>query len=170
MGQREVLVLNLDYTFLNFISTKKALKLITKGKVEVVKYSKQVINTVNKKIMIPLVIKLLKLVRIIYKRRVPFSKKNILIRDGFRCAYCGVENVPLTIDHIVPKSKGGKSSFENCVASCKPCNNLKRDKTCNEVGMFFRTKNTQPTISEFIQIRMKKLGVEEIMENLVYDV
>lgn len=164
--QKEILVLNLDYTFLNFVDTKKALKLVAKGKVEVVKYSTEFITTVKETILIPLVVKLLKLVRVIYKRRVPFSKKNVLIRDKHKCAYCGSKD-NLTIDHIIPKSRGGKSTFENCVAACKACNNDKRDKTCSEVGMFPKTIMTQPTINEFIQIRMRNLGVGKLMEELM---
>lgn len=166
MIRKEVLVLNFDYTYLNFITIKKCLKLIAKGKVEIVKYSKDFIRTVNGKFFIPLVIKLMKLVRIIYKRKVPFSKKNVIVRDNYKCTYCGAEGMIFTIDHVLPKSKGGKSTFENCVASCKPCNNIKGHKTCGQAKMFPKTKLVTPTINEFIQIRMKRLGVMEIMDEL----
>lgn len=166
MKRKEVLVLNMDYSYLNFVSVKKCLKLIAKGKVDIVKYSKEFLRTVNGKVFIPLVIKLLKLVRIIYKRKIPFSKKNVIVRDNYKCTYCGVEGTTLTIDHVVPKSKGGKSIFENCVAACKLCNNAKRDVTCSQAKMFPNTKLIAPTINEFIQIKMKRLGVMKIMDEL----
>ena len=116
-------VLNADYTFLNTVSTKKALCLLAKEKTEVLTYSERVIRTAKGLVMrVPAVMRLIKLIRTIYKARVPFSKKNVMVRDGFKCAYCGASDVRLTIDHIVPKALGGKSTFENCVSSCKPCN------------------------------------------------
>ena len=162
----KVIVLNADYTYLNSISWKKAILLLEKGKVEVVKYSKKIINTVYDSFKIPLVIKLIKYIRILYRTRVPFSKKNIFARDGFKCAYCGRETEQLTVDHIVPKAKGGKSTFDNCVAACRPCNNRKGDKTCSEARMWPKVKPYTPTISEFLQIKMKKMGIDKIIESL----
>ena len=161
-----VIVLNADYTYLNSIDWKKAILLLEKGKVEVVKYSKRIINTVCNSFKIPLVIKLIKYIRILYRTRVPFSKKNIFARDGFKCAYCGRETEKLTVDHIVPKAKGGKSTFDNCVAACRPCNNRKGDKLCSEAKMWPKVRPYTPTISEFLQIKMKKMGIDKIIESL----
>ncbi len=161
-----VIVLNADYTYLNSISWKKAFLLIQKGKVEVVKYSKKMINTIYDTFKVPLVVKLIKYIRILYRTKVPFSKKNIFARDGFKCAYCGRETEQLTVDHIIPKSKGGKSTFDNCVAACRPCNNRKGDKTCSEARMYPKVKAYTPTISEFLQIKMRKMGIDKIIESL----
>jgi 5-methylcytosine-specific restriction endonuclease McrA len=108
----------------------------------------------------------MKMVRTIFKARVPFSKKNVMIRDGFKCVYCGVKGVVFTIDHVVPRSKGGKSTFENCVTACKPCNNRKGHQTCREAKMFPKTKLVQPTISEFLQQKMRTLGIDKILSDL----
>ena len=163
----QVVILNLDYTYLNMVSWKKAFKIMAKGKATVVKYSNEVIKVAeNLTMRIPAVMKLIKIVRVIYKNRVPFSKRNVMVRDGFKCAYCGVKGVRFTIDHVKPKSKGGKSNFENCVTSCKPCNLKKGSKSCIEAKMFPRTNLRQPTISEFLMLKMKSLGIDKVIDEL----
>ena len=160
------ILLNADYTFLNLVDYRRAICLMTKGKVQVLRYSERCIHGAEGLVVrVPAVMKLIKLIRTLYKLRVPFSKKNVLIRDGFRCAYCGRKSERLTIDHIVPKSKGGSTTFENCVASCKPCNNSKGDKPCSQAGMYPKTKAFQPTISEFLRLKLKNLGIEEFLRD-----
>ena len=120
------IVLNGDYSFLNTVDWKKAVCLVIKAKAEVLKESDLVLRNGEGKevIKLPLVVKLIKVIRLIYKNRVPFNKRNIMVRDDYKCMYCGsISN--LTVDHIVPVSKGGKSNFENCTTSCQPCNNKK---------------------------------------------
>ena len=122
------IVLNTEYTFLNTVNWKRAVALVVKGKVEVIKYSEQIIHNAEKTISmkIPLIIKLLKAIRSLYKSKVPFSKKNVMIRDNYTCAYCQSKE-QLTIDHVIPVSRGGKSSFENCVCACMACNSKKNN-------------------------------------------
>ncbi len=160
------IVLNGDYTFLNTVGWKRALCLTLKGKTEVLKYMDKIIRCVDGSIMrIPLVMKLIKVIRMIYKNKVPFTKKNVFIRDGFKCQYCGSNN-ELTIDHIIPVSRGGKSTFENCVAACKPCNNKKNNRTPSEANMYLSKKTYAPTISEFFRIKMKTLGMDIYLKEL----
>lgn len=160
-----VILLNADYSFLNIVDWKKAMTLMAKGKAAVHKYSERVIKTASGKLVkVPFILRLIKFIRTLYKSRVPFSKKNVMVRDGFKCAYCGGKSKKLTIDHIVPKAKGGKSTFENCVAACRECNNKKGSKTCRESNMFPQVKATQPTISEFLRMKMEKLGILEIIQ------
>lgn len=163
-----MILLNLDYSFLNQINWQKAVCLLTKGKAEVLKFSDKVIRNFEGTVVmhIPLVMKLIKLVRTLYKTKVPFSKRNVLIRDGFTCAYCGMESKNLTIDHIIPKSKNGKSTWENTVASCKKCNAHKGSRTCKEMNMFPKHKAYQPTISEFLGMKLKKLGVDIFLKDI----
>ncbi len=161
------ILLNADYTYLNIVDWKRAMCLLAKEKVKVLKYSERIIRTgegVIKKI--PAVLRLIKLIRTLYRTRVPFSKRNVLIRDGFKCAYCRSENKRLTIDHIIPKSRGGLTTFENCVSACKPCNNKKSNQTPNEARMFLKVKAYQPTISEFLKMKVRKLGINEVLKNL----
>ena len=161
-----VVVLNQDYSFLNTVSWRRALQLMMSDKVEVVKYGKRVIITATKVLRIPAVLKLIKLVRYVYRTKVPFNKKNVLVRDEFKCQYCG-SNRQLTIDHILPKSRGGKDKFENCVASCLTCNNSKGNKTPREAGMFLKKREYhQPTIMEFLMKRMRLLGIDDLLKEL----
>ncbi|MBL7178732.1 MAG: HNH endonuclease [Pseudomonadota bacterium] len=163
----QCILLNADYTFLNVVNWKRAMCLMAKGKVQVLRHSERIVRTAEGIIVkIPAVMKLIKLIRALYVNRVPFSKKNVLVRDGFQCAYCGTERQKLTIDHIIPKSKGGKATFENCVTSCKPCNNVKGDRTPREAKMFLRVKAYQPTISEFLRLKVKKLGIKDVLKDL----
>jgi len=159
-----VVLLNSDYSFLNTISWKKAMCLMAKGKTEVVKYSDRVIKGVGGLLIkVPYVMRLIKFIRTLYKSKVPFSKKNVMIRDGMACVYCGAENIRLTIDHILPKSKGGKSTFENTAAACKPCNHKKGNLTCGQAKMWPKCKLYAPTINEFLILRMKKFGIDKII-------
>jgi 5-methylcytosine-specific restriction endonuclease McrA len=159
------IVLNSDYSFLNIISWKRAVCMMLKQKAEVLKYSEKIISASKTPIKIPLVLKLIKMVRWIYRNRVPFSKKNVMSRDGFKCVYCE-SNENLTIDHVIPISKGGKSSFENCVTCCKICNFKKNDKTPSEAKMYMKKKPYAPTISEFMKIKLKSLKLEDYLVEL----
>ncbi|MFV9644687.1 MAG: HNH endonuclease [Desulfobacterales bacterium] len=162
----QCVLLNADYSFLNVITWKRAMCLVVKSRVQVLKYSKKIVRTAEGALIkIPAVMKLIKLIRTLYRSRVPFSKKNILIRDGFRCAYCGNNKEKLTIDHIIPKSRGGKTSFENCVSSCKPCNNKKGGQTPKEANMYLKIKAYQPTIAEFLRLKVRKLGINDLLKD-----
>lgn len=159
-------ILNGDYTFLNTVDWKRAVCLMIKGKTEVLKYADKIIKCVDGSIIrIPLVMKLIKVIRMIYKNKVPFTKKNVFVRDGFKCQYCGSKD-QLTIDHIIPSSRGGKSNFENCVAACKPCNVRKNNRTPSEAKMYIKSTPHAPTISEFFRIKMKHFGMDKYLKEL----
>jgi 5-methylcytosine-specific restriction endonuclease McrA len=165
-----VIVLNADYSFLNIISWRRAVSLVSKGKVEVLKYSDRVIKTIKGELMkIPMVLKLVHLVRTIYKTKVPFSKRNIMVRDDFKCSYCGKTGAEaiLTIDHILPKSKGGKSTWENCVTACKACNARKGNRSCAEARMYVKKRPFAPTISEFVKLKVKSMGLDNLLSDLM---
>ena len=160
------IVLNGDYTFLNTISWKKAICLMMKGKAEALKYTDKSVRCVDgSEIKIPLVMRLIKVIRLIYKNRVPYTKRNVMVRDNYTCCYCGLHN-KLTIDHVIPESQGGKTSFENCVTACFPCNNKKRNRTPREASMFLTKIPHAPTISEFFILKMKNLGLDKFLKEL----
>lgn len=163
----QCILLNGDFSFLNVVNWKRAMALVSKGKVQVLAYSDRIVKTAEGVLLkIPAVMKLIKLIRTVYRARVPFSKRNVLIRDGFRCAYCGARHGRLTIDHIIPRSRGGKDNFENCVACCKRCNNHKGSKTPREAGMRLIRKPYQPTISEFLRMRVRQMGIDDLLTEL----
>jgi 5-methylcytosine-specific restriction endonuclease McrA len=140
---------------------------MAKGKVEVVKDSPRIIrNGSGVELKVPAVMRLIKLIRTIYRSSVTFTKRNVLIRDRFKCAYCGARREKLSIDHIIPKSRGGKMTFENCVAACKPCNLKKGGRTPNEARMYLKVRPYQPTISEFLRLKFENLGIHDILREL----
>lgn len=161
-------ILNADFTFLNVVNWKKAITLLVKGKTEILKFGEKVVKNYDKTytIMIPVVMRLIKIVRTIYRTKVPFSKRNVVARDKNSCQYCGKKASKLTIDHVVPLSKGGKTCFENCVAACSECNAKKGNRLPSESGMFLRKQPHQPTISEFLRIKMEILGVDKLLKEL----
>ena len=158
-------ILNGDYSYLNTVSWQKAIKLLYKGKATVLRYTDKVIRAGQEFIKLPAVMKLIKLVRTIFRTHVPFSKRNVMIRDGFVCKYCG-SNSDLTIDHVIPVSRGGKTTFENCVTACKPCNMKKTNKMPTEAQMFIKKSPSAPTISEFTRLRANKLGINDLLKSL----
>jgi 5-methylcytosine-specific restriction endonuclease McrA len=166
-GMGHCILLNADYTFLNLVDWKRALCLMAKGKAEVVKDSRSTVRSSSGALFkVPAVLRLIKLIRTIYRAGVAFTKRNVLVRDGFRCAYCGSRRERLSIDHIIPRSRGGKTTFENCVAACKCCNLKKGGRTPSEAGMYLRGKAYQPTISEFLRLKFQHLGFHEILADL----
>ncbi len=165
--QSGCVILNGDYSYLNTVTWQKAMKALKKGKTTVLKYSDKVVRTAENVIeKVPAVMKLLYIIRTIYRTKVPFSKKNVMIRDDFICQYCGTHKNKLTIDHIIPVSKSGKSSFENCVAACKDCNSKKGDKLPSEARMYLKRQPTSPTISEFTRLKAMKSGIFDLLKDL----
>lgn len=158
-----VVVLNLDYTYLNTINWQKAVTYVVSNKAEIVKEADKEIANIDRSVVVklPLVIRLLKLVKGMFHKKVPFTYKNVYIRDEYTCQYCG-SHADLTIDHVLPRSKGGKSSFENCVVACRPCNNKKGNSTSY-------TPNKQPyapSIMEFLEKKLKRSGLHMVLKDL----
>lgn len=166
-----VILLNYDYTFLNKVNIRKALTLHAKGKVTVEKASEdKVVRSFSDEMQRPLVIRLVYLIKTIYSRKVIWTKRNVMIRDNFTCKYCGETNKSLmTIDHVHPRAKGGKNTFENTVTACKDCNGYKGDKTLEELNMYYLDRKFEPytpKIYEFIKKFHKSININKILENL----
>jgi 5-methylcytosine-specific restriction endonuclease McrA len=118
-----VLVLNASYEPLNVCTVRRALVLILKEKAEVLEKGDDVLRSETMRIDRPEVIRLISFVRVprdIHRRRI--TRKAVLARDGWTCQYCGSDKHGLTVDHVIPRSRGGESVWENIVASCAPCN------------------------------------------------
>lgn len=116
---------------LNICSWKRAIVLIMKGKAEQIENNGKLINNT---IPVPSVIRLTNYVMVPY-RQIPLSRKNVLHRDNYVCQYCGKSSSILTVDHIIPKSRGGRHYWDNVVAACLRCNNKKGNKTPKEANM-----------------------------------
>ena len=160
-------VLNSDFTYVGFITWEKAMILICKERVEVLQYSDKVINSFSATFNIPLIVRLLKLVRLVFKSSVPFSKKNVFLRDDFSCCYCGAHIHKPTIDHVVPQSKGGPTTWENIVTCCKPCNTKKKNHSCSEIKMWPKKKPVAPTISEFLRKKALIFNLSEFLAGII---
>jgi 5-methylcytosine-specific restriction endonuclease McrA len=131
-------------------SVQKAVVLVYLDKAEIVSTADgRVIRSVHSTFPFPSVIRLSQYKRIPYKNII-LSRKNILRRDGHRCQYCGSTSPPITVDHILPKSQGGGESWENLVAACIRCNNVKDNRTPEKAGMRLRSVPRRPSHVSFI--------------------
>jgi 5-methylcytosine-specific restriction endonuclease McrA len=140
------LVLNASYEPLAVVSVRRAVVLILTEKA-VLEHadSGKPIRSATREIPTPLVVRLLRFVRVPYKRRVPWSRNGVLERDRHRCAYCA--DRASTIDHIVPTSRGGASrSWLNTVAACLVCNQVKANRTPAEAGMRLLLEPFEPKV------------------------
>jgi len=148
----QVLVLNASYEPLNVCSDRRAHVLVWKGKAEVVEHHAEPLRSAERSFVRPHVIRLLQYVRVprAVKRRI--SRRALFARDGWKCVYCGTEGNRLTLDHVVPRSRGGTSVWENVVTSCAPCNHRKGDRLLEETSMTLRTPPRPPTPVLFIRL------------------
>ena len=124
------LILNATYQPLSIASAKRSVALMLSNKINVIKTSNLELRSESSTIKIPKVAALNYYVKAPYARRVALNRENIFIRDHNICQYCGVQAE--SIDHIIPKSKGGKHEWQNVVAFCKRCNLIKADKDLNQ--------------------------------------
>ena len=125
--------------------------LIYLGKAQLISDDKRkIIHSVSSCYPWPSIIRLSRYVNVPFKK-VVLTRKNILRRDSYRCAYCGRSDLPLTIDHIIPKAKGGGDSWENLICACTLCNNKKGDRTPHEAKMDMLIKPFKPSHIMFIK-------------------
>jgi 5-methylcytosine-specific restriction endonuclease McrA len=117
---------------------------------------RKVVRTVSRKFPWPSVIRLNYFITVPYKK-VVLTRKNILRRDAYKCAYCGRSDLPLTIDHVIPKAKGGHDSWENLVCACTNCNNMKGGRTPEEANLRLIYKPFKPNHIMFIKTVVGKL-------------
>lgn len=133
---KPVLVLNASYEPINICAARRALVLILKGVAAPEEFSSMLLHSARHTLKLPSVIRLLEYRRIPHQTRA-LSRKNILMRDRYTCQYC-LETLPsgeLTLDHVIPRSRHGETTWENLVACCHPCNNHKGNRTPEEAGM-----------------------------------
>ena len=138
-----VLVLNGNYEPLNVCTTKRAMGLLLADKAMVLENGRGFIHTVSQTFERPSVIRLFYVVRR-PRPRVRLCKREILRRDGYRCQYCGRKTSQLTIDHVVPRYRGGPHSWENLVAACPQCNRRKGGRTLAEARMELLRRPFEP--------------------------
>lgn len=136
---------------MSICNVQRAVILLYLGKAELIasKDSKMIFS-VSSKLPFPTIVRLLVYIRVPYKKIV-LSRKNILRRDLYKCQYCNRSDIPLTIDHVTPKSKGGDDTWENLVAACIHCNNKKGDRTPEDAKMTLRKRPIKPSHITFMK-------------------
>jgi 5-methylcytosine-specific restriction endonuclease McrA len=146
----EVLVLNQDYQPISVCSVQRSVKLVFLEKAELLHDDPdKVIRTVDEEYSYPSVIRLRRYIRLPYAKIV-LSRRNIMKRDRSTCQYCGTKS-DLTLDHVVPKSRGGADSWENLVTACNKCNVEKGNRTPEEARMPLKIKPYRPVHITFFQ-------------------
>ena len=149
---QSVLVLNATYEPLNVTSVWRALSLVLAEKAEILEaHPEQVIRSPSRILAHPVVIRLLRYVRVPRFGARRITRRALFARDGHRCQYCG-EGSRLTVDHVIPRSRGGPSVWENMITACAPCNLRKGDRLPHEVSMQPRTTPKPPPAELFLTL------------------
>ena len=154
-----VVLVNGDCTPLCTISWQRAVKLMLRDKAHPFSNEFLEIKTISQTILVPKILRLLKIVKNIFKGKVKYCKKNVLLRDKYTCAYCGKNVVHgYTLDHVIPRCAGGKDVFENVVACCRPCNISKGNLSLDKCGLILKLFPHEPSVSELIKNRLEMQG------------
>jgi 5-methylcytosine-specific restriction endonuclease McrA len=146
-----VLVLNASYEPLNVCTVRRAHVLVFKGKAEILEHHARELRSATDTFKWPHVIRLLYYVRVPRLVQRKISRRALFARDGWRCQYCGSTG-KLTLDHVVPRSRGGESDWENVVTSCSPCNLRKGDRLPEEVNMRLTSVPRLPAPALFVTL------------------
>lgn len=139
----QTLVLNASYEPLGVVSDRRALILVLNQRATVVEDSETIFHYAGGEVTLPAVIRLAKFVKIPYRHAIPLSRRAVFARDGGKCVYC---SAPATsIDHVIPRSRGGAHHWENVVAACHKCNHQKADRMLKEIGWKLRQLPREPS-------------------------
>ncbi len=163
------LLLSQGYEPIKIIPWQRAMVLLTLDKVDVVEEYAAEIRATSIVIKIPAVIRLRKAFRR-HAKPVKFSRVNIYARDGYRCQYCWMKcsTDQLTYDHVTPRSRGGRTTWENIVSCCYLCNAAKANRTPHEARMTLRVTPVRPTWIPAVQIRVSTSSVPDAWRDYVY--
>jgi len=153
--KKNVLVLNQNYEPVSVCEAKRAIILVYLGKAEIVEKLDLELHAISVSMPFPSVVRL-----IVYihkpRNKIVLNRKNIIKRDYHKCQYCGNSNLPLTVDHIIPKQFGGKDSWTNLICACTKCNNKKGNRTPEQANMKLLKKPKKPSHLFFIQFLIEK--------------
>ena len=143
---KQVLVLNAGYEPLSLVSVRRAVVLLLREKAEMLEATQQMLKSSTYSMPVPLVIRLVHYVRLPH-RRVPPTRAAVMLRDTYTCQYCSDKpgQLLLTVDHIIPRSRGGEHAWTNLVTACKRCNQRKGNALLDEVGMQLVRRPFEPT-------------------------
>ena len=158
-----VLLLNASYEPLRVVSIRKAMILLLKEKAEVVEASDAVLHSGSMTFPRPLVIRLVYYVHVPHGLHLPLTRRMVLARDAYTCQYCGghFPREELTMDHVVPKSRGGKAEWTNVVTACRKCNQRKGNRTPKEAGMKLLREPFEPRYVALVLLKERPHAVWE---------
>ena len=143
-----VLVLNQSYEPLNVCNVRRALRLVLTDKAEVLEWHGPPFATVTRLIPAPSVVRLARQVRRPWTR-LALSRQGVFQRDGYTCQYCGVRPRELTLDHVIPRSRGGPNTWENLVTACPRCNGRKGGRLLAEAHMTLQQEPRPPRVTVY---------------------
>lgn len=151
----DVLLLNASYEPLRIVSIQRAMRLLLQQKAEIVEAGLGYLHTIQNSYVMPLVVRLVRYVAVPRQTRLACTRRALLIRDGETCQYCADQpgRANLTVDHVIPRSQGGATSWENTVIACKRCNHQKADRTPQQAGMQLLRPPQRPSYAGFALIR-----------------
>lgn len=149
-----VLVLNQNYEPLNVCNVRRALVLVIGGRAEILEARSHGLASVSAVFPAPSVIRLMYMIRR-PRPRVKLTRREIFIRDGFTCQYCNRQASDLTIDHVIPRSRGGLHVWDNVVSACKACNHRKGGKSIAEARMSLGTQPYEPRAGRYYTIERR---------------
>lgn len=148
------LVLNASFEPLGIISASRALNKVLSGKATAVDNSSKVFRAEHTEMFVPYVIQMNYMVNRKRHGRLGFSRRGVLVRDNYKCAYCGKSAD--TIDHVIPRSRGGENSYKNCVAACYKCNNKKSDRMIEDIGWKLNFTPYEPSPYSMLLLKASK--------------
>lgn len=149
-----VLVLNQNYEPLNICTARRALVMLFAGKAEALTQADYQLTTTTNAFTAPSVIRLTSFVRR-PRPRVKLTRREIFMRDNYTCQYCGARGHDLTIDHVIPRSRGGLHSWDNVVCACRACNHRKGGKSVAEARMSLHVLPHEPRASAYYVIERR---------------
>ena len=153
-----VLVLNASYEPINVCTVRRATVLLLKARAEVIEKGEGALHSEHLALDRPCVIRLMRYVRIprdVHRRKI--TRKAVLARDAYTCQYCGRQANGLTVDHVIPRSRGGSSEWDNIVTSCAPCNRKKGNRLPREAQMHPVRRPSPPGPTVFIRIASPRI-------------
>ena len=152
---RSALVLNASYEPLSVVSARRAACLVLADKADVIEADGSELRSPSLVLPCPLVIRLRYMVKVPYHRRTALSRRAVFARDDYRCQYCG--STADSIDHVMPRSRGGQHIWENVAAACRPCNLAKRDRTPDEAGMRLARECRAPRATASVVVSVNRV-------------
>lgn len=152
-----VLVLNQNFEPLNVCPVRRAFVLVTDGKAEVIELGMTVLHTSSTAYTCPSVIRLLYLIKRVHPVA-KLTRKELFLRDAYTCQYCGKQSKDLTVDHVMPRHRGGPHRWENLVSACKPCNHRKGGRSPEEANMSLINQPRRPTVSRYYWVHQHLHG------------